>query len=244
MNKIIEVYDFSFSKNTFYSISGANNSGKTTLIRLLQKDIHNNKIQVNNKNLNDYNMNELNTIIRGVIPLEIKFLGNSLIEELNIRNIDEEIQNYLLKGLKIKSISKMKYSELTNRDIVLFQIVIALSYKPQILLLDCVSNYLTNTDMKNLYKLLNDYRSKYNLTLISTTNKLEDTLYSDYLFIIDNGNIYLEGKPLDVLEKDNVLNKLGLSLPFMIDLSVKLRDYNLLDNIELDKDRMVDILWK
>ena len=29
----------------------------------------------------------------------------------------------------------------------------------------------------------------------------------------------------------------------MIDLSVKLRDYELLDEIEMDKDRMVDKLW-
>jgi hypothetical protein len=29
----------------------------------------------------------------------------------------------------------------------------------------------------------------------------------------------------------------------MIDLSVKLKDYDLLDEIELDKNRMVDKLW-
>ena len=30
----------------------------------------------------------------------------------------------------------------------------------------------------------------------------------------------------------------------MIDLSVKLKDYELLDDVELDIDRMVDGLWK
>ena len=30
----------------------------------------------------------------------------------------------------------------------------------------------------------------------------------------------------------------------MIDLSVKLRDYNLITDIELDMNRMVDELWK
>lgn len=244
MNKIIEYNNFIFSKNTFYSISGANNSGKTTFIRLLQKELYSDSIVVNKKNINNYTMNELNTIIRGVIPLEISFLSNNLIEELTIRNNNKELQDYLLKGLKIKSISKIKFNELSKREIVLSQIVIALSYKPQVLLLDSISNYLSNSDMKNLYKLLNDYRSKYNLTVITTTNKLEDTLYSDYLYIIENNEVFLEGKPLEVLEKDNILNKLGLNIPFMIDLSVKLRDYNLIDNIELDKDRMVDILWK
>ena len=42
----------------------------------------------------------------------------------------------------------------------------------------------------------------------------------------------------------NFLNKVGLNIPFMADLSVKLKDYDLIDSIILDKNRMVDILWK
>ena len=40
-----------------------------------------------------------------------------------------------------------------------------------------------------------------------------------------------------------VLNKSGIRLPFMVDLSVKLRDYDLIDDVELDMDRMIDTLW-
>ena len=61
---------------------------------------------------------------------------------------------------------------------------------------------------------------------------------------LHNGEMILEGEPLDVLQNDNILNRIGLEVPFMIDLSVKLRDYELISDIELDQDRMVDILWK
>ena len=54
----------------------------------------------------------------------------------------------------------------------------------------------------------------------------------------------IEGNPKEIIEKDNIMNKAGLNLPFMIDLSVKLRDYELINSIEQDKDRMVDLLWK
>ena len=65
-------------------------------------------------------------------------------------------------------------------------------------------------------------------------------------------NIFVESRTVDVhirrlreiIEKDNIMNKAGLNLPFMIDLSVKLRDYELVNCIEQDKDRMVDLLWK
>ena len=46
------------------------------------------------------------------------------------------------------------------------------------------------------------------------------------------------------LQEEKILTRLGLSLPFMIDLSLKLKFYDLLDDIVLDSDRMVDILWK
>ena len=51
-------------------------------------------------------------------------------------------------------------------------------------------------------------------------------------------------EPLKVLEKDNIINKVDLDLPFMIDLSSKLRDYDLIKEIELDKESLINKLWK
>ena len=76
------------------------------------------------------------------------------------------------------------------------------------------------------------------------TSILECNLQSDYTYIISNKQITLEGIPSEVLEKDNIINKAGLELPFMMDLSVKLRDYDLIKDIELDMEKMVNNLWK
>lgn len=92
--------------------------------------------------------------------------------------------------------------------------------------------------------LIIDYRSENEISIIMTVSNLEDSLSGDYLYIIKDSKVVLKGKPIDVLEKDNVINKIGLELPFMIDLSVKLRDYELITNIETDMDRLVNILWK
>ena len=80
--------------------------------------------------------------------------------------------------------------------------------------------------------------------MVQTTIHLEDSLPTDVLYIFENGMIALEGKPIEVLENDTRINKIGLELPFMMDLSVKLRDYDLIDTIELDKERLVDSLWQ
>ena len=44
--------------------------------------------------------------------------------------------------------------------------------------------------------------------------------------------------------KKPVVSTIGLNIPFMIDLSVKLRDYDLITDIETDYDRMIEALWK
>jgi len=82
------------------------------------------------------------------------------------------------------------------------------------------------------------------MTIVMSTNRLEETLNCDYLYILNNGQVSLEGHPLDILKDDNIINRLGLSIPFMIDLSVKLKDYDLLDDVVLSMDGLVNTLWK
>ena len=67
---------------------------------------------------------------------------------------------------------------------------------------------------------------------------------ADFLSIISEKRIFLKGSPLEVLEKDNSINKIGLRIPFMIDLSVKLKDYDVIEKIYLEQDRMIEQLWK
>ena len=80
--------------------------------------------------------------------------------------------------------------------------------------------------------------------VVLDTNNLEEVLLTDYIYVISDSNILIEGIPIDVIQKDNIMNKAGLNLPFMVDLSVKLRDYDLVKEIEQDKERMVELLWK
>ncbi len=248
MTKIIEINNFSddklfenlsinIEKNKITTISGANSCGKTTLMRILNREvITENDILLNNININDYTISEYTNLVQTVIPNEIVFNENTLEKELN--NID------LVKGLRIKSIINKNIKDLTIKEKVLAQLAIALDNKPQVLLLDNVFIYFNDKEREEIFTFLRNFQKKYNLTVVLTTIDLRDSLYTDYLYIIGNKKIILKGVPLKVLEKDNILNKVGLNIPFMADLSVKLKDYDLLDSIILEKDRMVDILWK
>ena len=236
-DKLFENLNINVEKNKIVTISGSNSCGKTTLMRVLNREIiTDNTILLNNTNINDYTIREYTNLIQTVIPLEIVFNETTLEKELN--NLE------LVKGLRIKSILNKDINTLTIKEKVLAQIAIALDNKPEVLLLDNVFIYFNDKEKEEIFKFLRSYQKKNNLTVVLTTIDLKDGLYTDYLYIIGNKSIILEGKPQEVLEKDNILNKVGLNIPFMADLSVKLKDYDLIDSIILDKDRMVDILWK
>lgn len=239
----------SIKKNKFVTISGPNNCGKTTLIRILGKFVPEIKsIIINNQNISDYKIDEYLRIVQTVIPKEIIFQERNLEDELYYNQFGSdkeriELTNFIISGLKIKKLLTSNISNLTRKEIILLQIAIALCKQPKVLLLDDISSYFDEKELDTIFNFLNNYRNKYGLTLIQTTIDLDISLLTDYLYIINEGQIALEGEPLDVLQKDNIINKIGLEIPFMIDLSVKLRDYDLVTEIETDLDRMVDKLW-
>ena len=47
-----------------------------------------------------------------------------------------------------------------------------------------------------------------------------------------------------MLQDDKIWKEAGMKLPFMADLSLKLKYYNLLDEPILDMNKMVKQLWK
>lgn len=225
-------------KDNFITISGPNNCGKTTLLRILNREIiTENKVIIENRGINNYKIEEYSKIVQCVIPLETVFDETTVEEEL--LNINNKIDK-VVTGLKIKKILTKNIKELTNKEIILIQIAKAILSNPEILLLDDISTYFNNKEKKDIFT----YLRKQKITIVYATISLEDALYSDYLYIISDKKVALEGNPLFILQKDNIINKIGLKLPFMVDLSVKLKDYELIDKQILDPKEMVDELWK
>ena len=225
-------------KDNFITISGPNNCGKTTLLRILNREIiTENKIVIENRGINNYKIEEYSKLVQCVITLEDIFEEETVEEEL--LSINNKIDK-IVKDLKLTKILTKNTSNLSDKEKVLIQLAKAVLRKPSILLIDDLSLYFDNKEKKDIFKFLR----KQELTIVYATLSLEDTLYSDYLYIIGDKKVALEGNPLYILQKDNIINKLGLKLPFMVDLSVKLTDYELIDKQILDPKEMVDELWK
>ena len=243
--------NMSITENTLNLITGSNKCGKTTLIKILSGIIDiENSCFYNKKDISKLKSLEFSTIFSHVI-----FTGNFT---FHFSTLEQEIIYYLDKTNLTVSERKMKYRHLvkifnlqdvvnTNiYDLSFFykiksQVLFGIICSPKIILLD---NILDDLSESEGLEIINILKKIGGMTIIVSSNSLSLATLFDYIYILDKSKVVLSGPSLEVLKEDSMLNKLGLSLPFMVDLSIKLKYYGLVDDILVDMNRMVDKLWK
>ena len=150
--------------------------------------------------------------------------------------------NEVSKLLEIQNCIDKKTGELTIFEQVKVLIGMSIMHNPKVIFLDNALSKLTNNEVKKLFKLLD--RIKTNTTICITSSDMEHILSFDNVIVINEGKTLFNDIPNNVLQHDNELARSGFYIPPMIDLSLKLSFYGLVDEIIVDVDRMVDTLWK
>ena len=245
---ILNNFSISFAKNKFYTLTGANSCGKSTLLRLISNEIELiDDINLNDKLLSDYDKIDYKKKVTLLDERNIEFIEETISNEIKLlllknNNYSKEYLKSTLLKYNLYDNRNKKINNLSLEEKIYLMFIKKLLSNYEVILIDDIDNYCDETIMNKIINLIN--LNKNNKLFIMTIKNIDYSLESDKLIVINKKGIVLEGNPKDVLNKDNILNKNGIELPFMYDLSIKLRDYNLIDEIILDQDRMIDELWK
>ena len=116
--------------------------------------------------------------------------------------------------------------------------------EPRILVLDEALLMIDINEREEIFRILKDYNVRKKVTIISFTHDLDEAKYSDRLIILNDGKIVVDGSFPSVFEEELVMRKIGLEVPFSVELSKKLKLYNLVSDIKLDLEGLVNELWK
>lgn len=234
----------SLEKSKIITVSGANNSGKTTLCRILDRKITDHfNINLLGKDIKDYSLEDYNHLVQVVYPKEDIYLSNTLIEMIENSNTKKEKKEWIKKEAKERKLLDKDILKCSKTEKIWLKVMNAVLKSDEIIVIDNLDYYLNPKEEKEMYDFINRCRDKFNNSFIMTTTSLERAIDTDILYIMQDGFIVLHDAPITVLQSDNIINKAGLDVPFMIDLCVKLRDYELIKYVELDKERLVDTLW-
>lgn len=234
-NVIFNNFNLNISEGKFVTILGKNGSGKTTLAKILGGFYK--------KNILIYGENDYQNI--KVIFDDLDFDGivmNILINSL--KGLDKkEISDRVIEVSKLFGFDKLlnkDYDTLCLKDKKIVNLGIGILSKPKVLVLD---NILEGLDKKNKNIILKKLK-KLKITVINLSNDVNDALISDEVVIIGGGKVLLKGSKKRVLEDENFFETYDMELPFTVNLSNKLKFYELIDRVYFDDKKLVDDLWK
>ena len=237
---IFENLDVKIKKGEFVFISGPTSNGKTTLLKLLAGLITHTKIEkdFSQKEIGFVFENPENYFVADKVSDEITFM----LENLNYSKAEQkENLNKITELLDIKHLLDLNPHSLSGGEKELVALASALIVKPKLLLIDGSLGMLDGITKEKVMKILKKLNKE--MTIICTTNNLEDSLYGKRLILIDK-KIILDKKIDEAFDDETVFKKCHLEMPFMASLSHKLKYYGLTDKIILNMNTMVNTLWK
>ncbi len=246
---------FNIAENTITSILCPNNSGKSTLIKTLSGincglcgSIVLNNVKLTKRSFKKY-IRDVGVVLEDI---DRQFITNNVKDEIifplvnlgyNKSVIDKHIED-ITKICELDNILNKKIDSLSNYDKIKVLIASSIIHFPKILLLDDPFRFLNLKEQKKILNILNNIKNNCNISIIFTTSQFSSIIDLDNIIVLGNGKIIMQGNYKDIIKKDNELSKLGIEIPIMIDLSLKLQFYNLLDDICYDVGGIVDKLWK
>lgn len=253
--EILKNINFDLNSGTITALMGNCGSGKTTLLKSLFGLIKaEGFVCINGIILTKDNKKDLTKEM--AICLSTQNLENLSEEKTVYQNIIESLSNL---GFADKYISKQSYefSKKLGIETLLYKKVNELSYSqkklvlllqttihnPKIILLDDIFESMDLESKNKTINYLQWFKSKKN-SILFTTNNSEDLIWSDNLIIMKKGEIKSQGSCAELFENDNIFIKNKLRLPFLVELSHKLKLYGLIDKLVLNYDEMVDEIWQ
>ena len=121
-------------------------------------------------------------------------------------------QSYLNKN-------PFKLSNGEKRKLALAEVLIL---NPKVILLDEPTIGLDSKSKNDILKLLRLLKNRYNKTIIIATHDIEFIhKIVDYIYVLDNKEIVMEGDKYSIFKQEKKLNKIGIRVPYTISFSNK-----------------------
>lgn len=243
--KVFNNFNLYIKKGSFTTIIGNNGSGKTTLTKLLTGIINSNNIYIDNVLISKENLPTIRKNMGAVIKdYNDTFICETVYEELiyphtnSNTNIEE-----IISILGIKNLLNKNPMDLSNGQKQLVNIGCALIKKTNLIILDEAFTMIDDITKEKILEYLKKLNT-YGTTIVNITSDIEQSLYGDSIVVIDKGHIIIQDDKVSVYKQEKTLKKLGINLPFMVDLSKRLSYYNLVDDIIFNMNDMINVLWK
>lgn len=248
----IDNVSFKVEEGSYTTIIGHNGSGKSTIAKLLIGLLEPLKgsVMVEGIPLNLENL----SIIRGKIGIVFQNPDNQFIGSTVRDDIAFGLENYMVPQEKMDSIIE-KFSDKVNMKSFLNsepsrlsggqkqRVAIAgvLAMAPDIIIFDEATSMLDPQGKDDIKNVIMQLHKESKMTIISITHDIEEVVKSDYVIVLNQGKVVMEGKPKEVMVNKKLLS-IGLDIPFSYKVVEELRKNKIKIKDEVTMEGLVNQL--
>ena len=118
-----------------------------------------------------------------------------------------------------------------------------LAMKPECIILDEPTAMLDPSGRRDVLNTIKELNEVYGITIILITHYMDEAVKADRIIVMDKGKVLMEGVPKEVFSQVELMNKIGLDVPQVTQLSYELRKEGInISSKILNVDEMVNAL--
>lgn len=207
---VLKSIDMELEKGKFYTLLGPSGCGKTTILRIIAgfTQASSGKVYLEGKEVTNIpaNKRKVNTVFQDYALFPHMNVFENIAFGLSIQKMDKQkIETKVKEALKmvqLEGYEQRAISEMSGGQRQRVAIARALVNEPDVLLLDEPLSALDlklRTDMQ--YE-LRELQQRLNITFVFVTHDQEEALaMSDWIFVMDKGEIVQSGTPVDIYDE-------------------------------------------
>ena len=234
---VLKGIDLHIGQGEFVSIMGASGSGKSTLLNILgildnydTGDYYLNNVLI--KNLSETKASEYRNRMIGFIfqsfnLISFKDAVENVALPLFYQGVSRKKRNALaleyLDRLGLKDWAHHMPNEMSGGQKQRVAIAGVMAMRPRCIILDETTAMLDPNGRKEDLEAVRELNRKEKVTVILITHYMEEVIHADRVYVMDSGNVVMQGNPKEIFSQVDTLKKYGLDLPQVTLLAYELK---------------------
>lgn len=252
-NDVIKDVSFEIPKGSYTTIVGHNGSGKSTIAKLLigLLKAKSGEIKILGNTLNEENVYSLRNHVGIVFQNpDNQFIGSTVADDIafGLENHcvpQEQMQAIIEDVAACVNMSDFLDSEPTKlsggqKQRVAIAGILAIA--PDIIIFDESTSMLDPQGKASINEQIQKLHDERNITILSITHDMEEVAQSEYVIVLKDGKVEMQGTPKQIFEHKGKLKEMKLELPFALSFSEKLKNEGIFKDSYCTLDEVVNEL--
>ena len=252
-NVVIKYVSFEIPKGSYTTIVGHNGSGKSTIAKLLigLLKAKSGEIKILGNTLNEENVYSLRNHVGIVFQNpDNQFIGSTVADDIafGLENhcVPQEQMQAIIEDVAARvNMSDFLDSEPTKlsggqKQRVAIAGILAIA--PDIIIFDESTSMLDPQGKASINEQIQKLHDERNITILSITHDMEEVAQSEYVIVLKDGKVEMQGTPKQIFEHKGKLKEMKLELPFALSFSEKLKNEGIFKDSYCTLDEVVNEL--